>query len=313
MPTASATDTFLEVTPQPTEINLGSSIELDILTDADTISTDTDNSNVSVSVKSSHEDATDSAFTHFITEIVGATEGDTHIEITATATNKTKAIVTWDIKVIDSNNTQPTTPPTDTTDPITPPTDTDTDTDIDPDNPDTPPAVQPTTPTPPTFEYPLKVEKGKQYIDEYFNIVIPIKEYPQRRLLNGAFVDVVKCHIYDKDLEYEKAYFTKDGKRVNKEFTYSDFSLVGKGDIVEYDNKYIEVLRDFVSYIDWAVVDSVDNTSKIINLSKNAVNTIEINDQDYQIIINGGLKLTTLNEAKFNQVCKFLGLIDVFI
>lgn len=279
MPTNTLADTLLEVTPQPTEIDVSTSIELDILTDADTISTDTDNQNVSINVKSSHEDATNPDLTHFIADVTGDNLGDTHIEISATATNKNKAIVEWDIEVIDTQ---------------------------------VPPTTTPPTTTPPTFDYPLKVEIGKRYINEKFNIVVPLKEYPQQRLRSGAFVNIFKCRIYSKDFSSDIGYFTDEGKRVDREFTYSDFAFINNGSIIEYDNQYIEVLKDFISYADWAVVDSVDNTGKIINLSKNAVQTIELNDKDFHIVINNDLKLATLNEVKFKQVCNFLGVINVF-
>lgn len=277
-----AQETLLEVSPQIQELELGNSVEIEITTDADDYLIATDNQNISFNETTKNVD-TNTNLTLFKTEITANIEGDTHITISATAQNKTEKIIEWDLKITPEQQViQPTEP------------------------------IQP-TPNIPNFTYPLKVELGKQYITKNHNIVI-IKSLIQDTLLkSGERRDVFIGIVYDEFLYKNTSFFLEDGTEVYKEYENSPYQISkAQDDIIEYDNKYIQVFDNFIAYIDYAVESKVDATGKTTNLSRNTIKTIEINEDSFSLLINGELQLNLLNEAKLNQVCKFLGIKYVY-
>ena len=275
-------ETLLEVIPQIQELELGNSVEIEITTDADDYSIATDNQNISFNETTKNVD-TNTNLTLFKTEITANIEGDTHITISATAQNKTEKVIEWDLSVTSEQQViQP-------TDPIQP------------------------TPNTPSFTYPLKVELGKQYITKNHNIAVIKGVIRNTFLQSGERRDVFIGIVYDEFLHKNTSFFLEDGTDVCKEYENFPYQISKEqNDIIEYDNKYIQVFDNFIAYIDNAVESKVDTIGKITNLSRNAIREIEINEDSFSLLINGELQLNLLNEAKLNQVCKFLGIKYVY-
>lgn len=274
-----AQETLLEVTPQIQELELGNSIEIEIITDADDYSMVADNQNISFNGTTKFVD-NNTNLTHSKTEITADIEGDTHITISATAQNKTEKIIEWDLRITPKQASQPTTP---------------------------------SQPNMPNFTYPIKLEVGGQYINAEHNIVVITEVDKNSLMTSGEYRDVFVGIVYDRFFHKEQMFFLEDGTKVVRDYANFPFRIsLKQNNIVEYDNKYLEVFDIYIAYMDYAVDGAIDTKGKVINLLKRAMKTIEVDEDSFSLVINENLRLNLLNEEKFNQVCKFLGIKYVY-
>lgn len=297
-------ETLLEVTPQPSEIEIDNSVDIDITTDADDYEIESDNQYVSFNEESRDTNSFPDTLIAKV-KVTAVTEGNTHITIKATAQGKNEKIVEWDLEVQPKQDTQPTDP--------TPPTDKPND-----------------EPILPTFKLPLELD-NKRYIDSNGDIVIFSSDYlPKQRLVSGEIQDIVGGLVftqapYSYESSKNKKYFlVETGEEVVRAESYveSPFKKVDNK-IIDIDNQFINVYKKHITYLDYAIVaeeatknetDAQDTKDVLSNkkIGKETIlrdfymKSIELNAKELMIIIDETLKLSLKSEAKFNQVKNFL-------
>lgn len=205
------------------------------------------------------------------------TEGQSHIIVKATAQGKNETRVEWDL-LIEAK------------------------------------AVAPQPPVPPVnpLPLPIKLAVGEQFIDNYFRVVKVEADLGVRAFVDGKYRNVFECIVVDKDLSKRIYNFTEDGKCVQKQYTYSDYSFNSLIEIIEWDNKYFNVYDSYISVLKRAIVNEQNPNDDYIYFFRDNIQMMEIDKVNNIITLNKDTQVILQNEIKIKQIEYFLGLNGVY-
>lgn len=281
--------TNLLITPQLDKLELNTTSTINVKSNADDFSVYADNQNVSFNKSIATPIANDPDYTNeWELEITANSIGNTHIVASATAPNDTETIVEWDLEVEDTTQTAPATPPA--TNPTTP--------------------NDPTNPLLPDYAQPIELQLHKTYINTDYKIVIPTNYLGNVRFANGEFIEVFECVVIENDNSHSIKHYTKNGIGAGKHFSHSAW-ITTFDKILELDNHSVEVYRNNVAFVDYAIADNTNTIPSgiVTYLPKNAISFILDND-NYTITIDN-IKLNLYTETKLKQVKLYLGVLEL--